>query len=86
MNTQEIKKLVGNKIFSATFIKKNGEKRKILCKLGVKKHLKGGEKKYDAESLNLLTVWSFDKKAYRTINLSTLTQIKANGEVIELWN
>ena len=84
MNTTQIKKLVGNKIFSATFIKKDGTTRKILCRLGVKKHLKGGQKKYDAESLNYLTVYSLDKQAYRTINLNTLTQIKANGEVIKL--
>ncbi len=84
MNIKQIKKLVGHKIFSVIFTKKDGSERKMLCQLGVKKHLKGGQKKYDAEKLNLLTVWSFDKKAYRTINLSTLKQIKANGEVIEL--
>tara|TARA_R100000544_G_C2209297_1_gene51028 strand:- start:186 stop:443 length:258 start_codon:yes stop_codon:yes gene_type:complete len=82
MNTTQIKKLVGNKIFSATFIKKNGELRKMLCRLGVKKHLKGGIKKYDAESLNMITVYSLDSKGYRTLSLSSLKQIKSKGTTI----
>jgi hypothetical protein len=43
MNTTEIKKLVGNQFFSATFT----------------------------------------KKAYRTINLNTLKEVKAQGKVIK---
>ncbi len=82
MKTSEIKKLVGSRIFSATFTKKDGSLRKILCKLGVKKHLKGGKKGYDSEALNYLTVYSLDSRGYRTLNLNTLTQIKANGKVI----
>ena len=76
MNTTEIRKIVGSKIFSAIFTKKDGSERKMLCKLGVTKHLKGGVKKYDTEALNYLTVYSLDKQAYRTLNLNTLKQIK----------
>jgi len=83
-NIDLIKKLVGNKIFSAQFYKKNGELRNIHCRLGVTKHLKGGHKKYDSDSLNYLTVFDLQKKQYRTINLSTLKQLKVKGEVIEL--
>lgn len=82
MNKQEIKKLVGNQFFSATFVKKNGEIRKMLCRVGVKKFLKGGQKKYDYD--NLLTVYDVKKKAYRTININTLMKIKANGKTIEV--
>jgi len=83
MNTNEIKKLVGNKIFSAIFTKKDGTERKMICRLGVKKHLKGGKKSYDAEDLNHLTVFDLGKKGYRTINMNTLKQIKC-GKVIRL--
>lgn len=83
MNKKDIKNLVGNTIFSATFTKKDGSIRKMLCRLGVTKHLKGGAKKYDYN--DLLTVFSLDKKQYRTINLNTLEQIKAKGQVINLW-
>ena len=83
MNTTEIKKLVGNQFFSATFTKKDGTTRKMLCRLGVKKYLKGGTKKYDTDRLNYLTVLDVKKKAYRTINLNTLKEVKAQGKVIK---
>ena len=67
-----IKKLVGSKIFNVKFLKKNGELRSMTCRLEVKKHLKGGVKKYDTDSLNYLTVFDMQKKAYRTVNLNTL--------------
>ena len=85
MTSEQIKKLVKGRIFSVIFTKKNGEERKMLCRLDVKKHLKGGEKKYDTEALNYLTVYSLDSKGYRTINLNTLKQIKANREIITLY-
>jgi len=84
MNTNEIRKIVGNKIFSATFTKKDGSLRKMLCRLNVKKHLKGGKKSYDSNALNYLTVYSLDKSGYRTINVNTLKQLKANGKVIKV--
>jgi hypothetical protein len=83
MDTNEVRKIVGNKIFSAVFTKKDGSTRKMLCKLGVKKHLKGGKKSYDTESLNHLTVYSLDSSGYRTINLNTLKSIKC-GKVYKV--
>ncbi len=68
-------------IFSAQFIKKNGEIRDMVCRLGVVKHLKGGELKYDAKARNLLPVFDMQKKAYRMINISTLRQLKISGQV-----
>lgn len=82
MDKKQIKNLVGNTIFSVEFTKKDGTLRKMLCRIGVTKHLKGGQKKYDYD--NLLTVFSLDKKAYRTVNINTLNQIKAKGKVINL--
>jgi len=82
MKKEKLKKLVGSTIFSVEFTKKNGDKRKMLCKLGVTKHLQGGEKKYDHD--NLLTVFSLDSKAYRTVNMDTLESIKYRGKVIKL--
>ncbi len=69
---QEFKKMVGGKIFSVEFIKKDGTLRKMICRLGVKKHLKGGSLGYDAEALNYLTVFDLQSEEYRTINVNTL--------------
>lgn len=81
MNTEikHLRELVGNKIFSAEFIKKDGSLRKMVCRLGVKKHLKGGELGYDAEALNYLTVFDIQSEEYRTINVNTLKRITIDG-------
>lgn len=79
-----IKTFVGkNKIFTATFIKKDGSTRVMNCQLGVKKYLKGGEQSFNPIEKNLLTVFDMQKKEYRMINISTLVTLKANKEVIE---
>lgn len=84
MNTEDVKKLVGNQFFSATFLKKNNELREINCRLGVKKHLKDGKKRYDTEYYNYLTVYDLQKKAYRTLNVNTLIELRANGQKIKV--
>ena len=80
MTLNEIVELAGNHIFSAVFVKKNGERREMLCRLGVKKHLKGGSLAYDAKGRNLLPVFDMQKEAYRMINVNTLLELKINGK------
>ena len=70
------------KIFSVHFVKKNGEERTMVGRLGVKKHLKGGDST-TAHLPNLITCFDMVKKAYRCINLETVRWIKINGEVVE---
>ena len=74
------------KIFSAVFRKKDGEKRKIVCKLGVKKYVKGVGLKYKPEELGYIKVYDMiyarleaPKRAYRLINGDTLEQLKVKG-------
>lgn len=73
-------------IFSVTNVKKDGTLRKYAARLGVKKHLRGGEsttKGYD----NLLTIYdmskagnsSEDKSNYRSLNLDTVIMLELNG-------
>ena len=66
-----------------TFVKKNGEVRKMHCRLKVTKHLRGGEKKYDSDALNYLTVYDLKKKDYRIINLNSLIELKYNGKILK---
>lgn len=84
LNKETLVEFLGNKIFTATFRKNDGSLRVMNCRLGVKKHLKGGQKNYKDEDFNYLTVFDLNKKGYRVINLNTLEQIKANGKVINL--
>jgi hypothetical protein len=67
------------KIFSAVFTKKDGEKRKIVCRRGVAKYVKGVGLKFKPEERNLIGVFDMHKKAYRFINIKTLEQIKVKG-------
>lgn len=76
----QLKKLVGNKIFTATFQKKDGTIRNMNCRLGVVKHLRGGGLSYDPASRNNLIVYDLKKKGYRTINLDTLISIRIDGK------
>ena len=68
-----------NTIFSVVFLKKSGEIRRMNCMLGVKKHLKGGKLKYNAKERGYLIVLDTQKKAYRTVNLNTVSNIKSKG-------
>lgn len=68
------------KIFTAVFIKKDGSIREMNCKCGVKKHLKGGELKYNAFDKGLLPVFDLKKGEYRMVNLNTIVSLEFRGK------
>lgn len=76
---KQLREMVGSKIFSVVFTKKDGTLREMVCRLGVTKHLKGGELGYNPEDYNYLTVFDMQKQEYRTLNVNTLKQIKFEG-------
>ncbi len=91
MEVQEFRKLVGDKFFTVTFIKKNGEERVMNGRLGVHKHTKGGTLKYNPAKRNMVVV--FDRNAvgahgpndtgYRMLNLNALKKLSIGGKVYE---
>tara|TARA_R110000824_G_scaffold143854_3_gene311623 strand:- start:812 stop:1093 length:282 start_codon:yes stop_codon:yes gene_type:complete len=66
------------------FIKKNGDDRKLNGRLGVKKHLKGGELKYNPSDYGLMTIFDVQKKEYRMVNLETLYAMRIQGVEYEI--
>ena len=68
-----------NTIFSVVFLKKNGEIRRMNCMLGVKKHLKGGKLKFNPQERCYVVVLDTKKKAYRMINLETISNLTSKG-------
>ena len=68
-----------NTIFHVVFLKKNGELRRMSCMLGVKKHLKGGKLKFNPRERGYLVVLDTEKKAYRMINLHTISRFTSKG-------
>jgi hypothetical protein len=71
-------------LFSIEFVKRTtGETREMLCRTGVKAHLKGGVKKFDDREKNLLTVYDVQKNGYRSIPLDAIIRVKIHGKVYE---
>lgn len=66
------------KIISITFIKKDGTERTLVGRLGVTKHLKGGESKLDAAKY--ITIFDTQNGGYRAINRETIKSVRFGGE------
>lgn len=70
-------------IFTVCFTKKNGDERVMNCRLGVKKHLKGGDST-TAHLDHLITVFDCQKGQYRCINLNTVKWVRSGGKEIKV--
>ena len=70
------------KFVTVTFKKKDGELRKMNCRLGVTKHLKGGTSTVDHD--RYLVVYDMQSKGYRCINKDTIVSLSLGGEVATL--
>ena len=78
LKEKEVRELIksnGNRIFSVSFLKKDGTLRKMVCRVGVTKYLKGGELPYDPMEKGLLPVFDMVAQDYRMINLNTIISI-----------
>lgn len=69
------------KIFSALFIKKDGELRRLTGRLGVKKGITGKGLAFNPYEKGLLPVYDMEKNEYRMININTLLEVKLEGKV-----
>lgn len=74
------------KIFTASFIKKDGSNRVMTCRLGVTKHLVGNGPSTTAHIDKYMTVYDVnvpEERSYRNLNLETVYSIKGAGKTIE---
>jgi hypothetical protein len=86
LTTQQLGKTIreqaGNTIFKVRFIKRtNGDRRDMLCRLGVSKDVSGMGMRYDPVDKGLLTVWDMEKNGWRSVPLDAIVFIKVRGEV-----
>ena len=65
------------KWFSCTFIKKDGSKRVMNCRIGCHKGVKNIGRKFQKE--NLVTVFDAQAKEYRMINVDTMLTFNCGG-------
>ena len=70
----------GDKFFTATFTKKNGEERVLNGRRGVVKHTNGVGMKYIPSDYDLLTVYDVQAEGYRMISCNTISALRINGE------
>jgi hypothetical protein len=66
----------GNRMFSVTFIKKDGSLRRMVARLGVRKGVKGVGMSFNPSDKGLMVVFDMHKREFRMINLNTITELK----------
>jgi hypothetical protein len=76
---KELIKESKGKIFAATFTKKDGSHRLMNARLGKKYTPTGKAAPYKAEDYNLLPVYDMKIKAFRMLNINTLTNLSINA-------
>ena len=76
----------GGKFFAVKFHKVDGSIRKMNCRTGVHKFLKGGDLSYrPVDKPNLRVVFDVKSNGYRTINLDKVFYIKAGRKASITW-
>jgi hypothetical protein len=81
MKLQTIRNLLDNtdgRFFTVQFEKQNGDLRVMNCRGGVRRYLKGGTNNME-DKPQYYTVFDVRRKSYRTINLSTIQNIRIDG-------
>jgi hypothetical protein len=73
-----LKETSNKKIFSVTFVKKDGSLRKMNAMRGVRKGVKGVGHSFNPSEKNLLTVYDMQIGDFRFVNLNDVISFKAN--------
>jgi hypothetical protein len=90
LTIEKFRDFVGGGIFTVTFRKKDGSLRVMNARLGVAKYVLGTQPEVTAKrkatltAQNMLGVFEMPKMEYRTINLSTVIRLVANGVELEI--
>ena len=75
-----ISKFVGNAFFTVRFQTRDGNWRVLTGRLGVKKHLRGGER---TASNDVVVVWDCAKRGYRSFLPARVAWLKCWGVTIK---
>jgi len=67
------------RFFSLTFTKRDGSVRKMVCRLGVNRHLVNGGEHTGLGKPGLLTVYDVRAKGYRSVRLDSVMTMGAGG-------
>lgn len=81
MEIKKVIELLGDKIFTVTFTKKDGSIRVMNARRGVKKGVKGVGMSYNPTEKDLVVVFDMQKEAFRMINAKTIMEVKADKNI-----
>jgi|TARA_Y100000034_G_scaffold95427_1_gene115944 hypothetical protein len=91
ISKKEARKIIkgsGGQFLSVKFTKKNGEVRNLNGRVGVHKSkyapLKNVGLGYNPKDYGLVGIFDVQRKAYRMININTLSQLKIGGEIYQI--
>lgn len=80
MEREQVLNLIGDGTWcTVEFTKADGSYRVLNGRMGVHKHLRGGDKAYDDATHNTVTVYE-NGNDYRTIRCDRIVRVKAHGE------
>ena len=65
------------KVFTVTFVKKDGSVRTMNCRTGVYKNTKGGSN--NLNPAQYITVYDMQQRSYRAVNVDTIMSVRAGG-------
>ena len=72
---------VGGKFFTVVFTKKDGTVRRMNCRIGVRRHLKGGDVPAGHVSTrkDMLVVYDVKAKGYRCLARDSILALRCGG-------
>lgn len=77
-----LKKKHYQNFFVVEFLKReNSELRRMICRFGVRKHVKGVGLKFKPKEHHLMTCFDVQKKSYRMISLERLVSLQIEGKL-----
>ena len=79
MNIRKLIESTKGKIFTVTFIKKNGEKRIMKARLDVEKYVTGKGMSFDPKKKGLINVFDMGIEDYRNIKLNSIRKLKCGN-------
>ena len=74
----------GDRIVSIDYVKLDGKLRTLTGRRKVTAFLKGGENKVESVDRPYLTMFDIQLQEYRTVNLSTVTSIRASRVIYQI--
>lgn len=79
VNLKEFLRAQADRFLTVEFVKQDGSYRKLTGRFQVRKHLKGGDNKTVAIDRPYMTIFDVQAAGYRTINLETVSKVRACG-------